>query len=613
MTDAKTKLGKVDPYEYDSSQFKAELKASLMREYRKKYGVEEWAGVQPVRKPFGFKLAFAPIMAVLVLMTFVGYEYFAQPMTAYAYLKKVEKHHKVLKKSGTQVRTTHTIGNTVYEIESRKDKEGNIQVNVATGGVEVEDFVVKDGVLYVRSEFEEEVLEEAMLMAAPEAAESALVKKQISKTEKLEGLTSVLNSIVLAEMADPQDEWAKLMEEEGVELTEKEDGVVMITFEEEIDGEVFENELYFKDFEPIRKLKKSKQVMNSRAIAKISTKEFEDAVEIIEYKELSPLKERVESHEYEIFVDNDSFNEKVVQLIENEVDELVEEYAELPDKDKYFEVWDKKLANVNIPNEREIEASVLAVDTKEIPVLELLVAPPLAEKVLSDKPVEIGLVEREGEVVTKLLLEEEALKLSPLPVEREMVEPLKLPEKSLEAMPEKNLRDVYLEEVFFDLLDEKEIEKEVPELPKEEILKKREVEMEGEVKTVELPKSEESPYVAPKVIEPVTTLPVLKEKVIDVRLIDNSLPGKSYMAEPIDPFLPEHDVKTSPPEDDSKESGTSFDEVLKNRQELQEKAVTERFRVRMESETRELELKEREITPIKFDTVDDEPKSEFTR
>ncbi len=667
MNDAKTKLGQVEPYEYDASKFKGQLKANLMREYRKKYGVEEVFEAAPERKPFfSFgKLAFAPVMAVLVLAVFIGYEYVSQPMTAYAYLKKVEKHHKQLKKHGVKVHTTHIVDGYELEVESVKDKAGNIQVRVVQDDVEVENFVMKDGILYI----DEDLKEDTSTASEVEVA---------TKVERAEDLSSILSSLVLAEIADPQDEWTELISKEGVEFEELEDDFVNIKYEEEIDGEVFVNELVFKDFEPVSKLRTRK--VGERLIAR--------GAEEIKYHEVAPLKDKVVKPETHIvFIENPEFNDKITEFVEEEVEDLIEEYVELPEKDSYFTVWNdrkeeellerRQIALIERSNEPALmkvmeeasheeeafmprieveppkeyydaDATVRSLSDVELPEAELpeIAVNKLVEREMLDKIVP---AEPEGEVnFREVTLKEvgggmtdRSFEDFTVPTEKDETadfydkyeKPLEVVTTPKESKPV--VRDAYLEEVFYDLLEDKKVEEPVKEDEKEDdkedekddVLREKEP-VSAEKDPVEgfidkLPEKQPvETYVPPRgsdVKEPSVEGTIkLPEKLPEIKLpeddserdldaikdslIDKSIP-EPYMSEPIDPVIIEPYV---PSYDDKKDEAPSYTELIKLRSDQQEDAAEERLKLRMEKEAEILDVQPRIVEP-------EEPKSEFRR
>lgn len=597
MKDPKKKLGKVDPYQYDSSQFKAQLRQNLMREYRAQHGVqhgvEEWAEAQPVKRGFGFKFAMAPVMAILVLTVFIGYEYFAQPMTAYAYMQKVQERYKGLEK-GAKVRTTHVVGDTTYEIESRSDRHGNVHVRVVQEGLEVEDFVMKDGVLYTKGS-QDEAIEESIAVpevAAMMAEESAVpghevvdevlaaeleekrlaeeaVRRAEKQAERLEDLTSIINSMVLAEVANPQDEWNEIMEREDTEFVEQSDGTVLITYEDTLDGEVFVNEYYFRDFVPVRKLRKAKHVNRPHEVVKTRSSVLANTVQVVKYEEVAPTNEVINSTQHKVFVENDEFNQKLAVFVKEEVDDLVEEFEELPEKDVYFAVWQDEKAE-SVKRGLSDKSTVIAEIEKEVADIEVLadvmedveeiedadVAAVMEDdEDVEDQPEEMLLKERVEEPLLPLVDRESPLPDQPLiepmdefiePVVRELPdresvdvsETLVAPAPSVHKPEKPFIRDVYLEEVFIDLLEDKpkgEVIKE--EKPKESELVEKETPSDvvedsdtGEVDSDSDVKETEE--VIPKENPDHKEEPVVESH----ELIDTSQP-EPYMAEPIDPIV----------------------------------------------------------------------------
>lgn len=544
MNDAKTKLGQVKPYSFDASGFKSQLKARLMQEYRAQYGVEEDFVAEKSENGsfFSFnKLIFTPIVAILVLAVFISYEYITKPMTAYAYLKRVERLSKSLE-NGFKVSTVHTIDGYTLNVDVKKDKSGDINVSVRQDGAEVESFVMSDGVLYVKETFD-------------------------LKQERADELTSVLSSLMLAELSDPRSEWRDLMERDDVNLSEEEDGSVKISYEESLGGGTFVNELYFRDYAPVKRTRvaKSEQV-NLALETPLSLRE----IETIEYKEIVPVSEEVEKPvDYVVFVDNPEFNEKMTSFVETEVDDLVREYSALPEKEVYF-VWGKQDV-IPAPSDAAVDVSTMILRGEE---------PGLVE---SD-------IRARGEILPDL---------SDLPTLSEVVLPqaeLKEPdiEKRLELV-----RDTYLEEVFYDLLEDDE----------------KSSEPDGGLKEV-VPAVE---VVVPPVkdFSKIETPGIGTERKIDVEsdvretekvdLIDHSVP-EPYMAEPMDDPLNglEGTKETGAKEEPSPEVVPTVTDLIRERETLQQDLANRRFQLRMERETEKL-------NPVDKVTEPSEPVDEFKK
>lgn len=602
MNDAKTKLGQMKAYEYDASKFKSELKSKLMREYRAKYGIEEdfRAEVRDRKSFFSFnKLVFTPIMAVLVLAVFISYEYVNKPMTAYAYLKQVEKHNSDLK-DGLKVHTIHTVNGYTLDVEVLRDKDGNLEVNVSQEGNEVESFVMHDGVLYVKEDIKPNV----------EMATEAFVSDESSTIDKAGELTSILNSLVLADLADPQDEWKDIMNRADVTFEEKEDGLVHISYEENLDGKVFVNDFSFRDFAPVRKIRTQKHLdggVNRSMVAK-------NNVETIEYRDIKPAETKVKKpSEYVVFVQNKEFNEKMFEFVNTDVDDLVREYNDLSDKESYF-AWDKK------------EKSALPIVEPEVAAMMSDVAEPLLLE---------GEFEREVKVVRELpTITVPTLVEAPGTVETMGLPVIDLPEHTLSApvlsdeikMPQHKalVRDAYLENVFYDLLKDDEHPK--LEIREEDVPRLPSVDKHSD-DTNDVPKIIEAPHV--DVIVPIKELPVIDPPKVDlpsvtpidrhseipapvdgtehngssdnaldtVDLIDHSIP-EPYMAEPMDnpaDYIESEPTKTP-----------SYMELLKDKEAMQDDLANRRLQLRMQEQTEQLNPQERVVTPI-------EPKSEFKR
>lgn len=330
MNDAKTKLGQVKPYSFDADGFKSQLKSKLMQEYKAQYGIEEDFAIEVSESKsfFSFnKLILTPVMALLVLAVFISYEYVTKPMTAYAYLKKVERRNKSLE-NGFKVNTVHTIDGYTLNVDVKKDKSGDVRVSVRQDGNEVENFVMSDGVLYVKETFD-------------------------LKQERATELTSVLSSLMLAELSDPRSEWRDLMERDDVDLSEEEDGSVKISYEESLGGETFVNELYFRDYAPVKRVRVAKTEERRMAL---ETSVSPPKMETIEYREIMPVAEEIEKPvDYVVFVDNVKFNEKISEFADTELDDLVREYSSLPEKEVYF-VWDEMVL-------REVEPEPVVIES----------------------------------------------------------------------------------------------------------------------------------------------------------------------------------------------------------------------------------------------------------
>jgi|GEM_PF-5008720 len=660
MSDAKTKLAQVKPYEHDASKFKGELKAQLMQEYRKKYGIEEVFEREEPKQPWFSlpKFVLTPVMAVLVLAVFIGYEYVSQPMTAYAYLKEVEKRHKELKKSGVKVRTTHTINGYELEVESMKDEDGNFQVAVFTDGYEVEHFVMEDGVLYVKDE-----AGTSELVGEETTEEDIALKNEMLKAERAEDLNSIMTSMVFADLADPQDEWMELLERDDVEFTESEDGLVHLSYEELVDGEIFVNELQFRDFEPVRRVRGRKSHKKASAL-------IAEADEVIEYHEVAPLKEKVRRPgAYVVFVENTEFNEKITSFVDEEVDDLVTEYVQLPEKDPYFRVWNdrKKELRQKALIAREVSIEEISpggltereamleeeINEESLPERAIVMDVELPESAASRSDVVVPrLTEREGDVIVPEPRSDVVHEVEVIPT---VLPPRELPEIPIEDLPERDfadapgfvspglkestplIRDAYLEEVFYDLLEDKEEdheankdeEKDDENVDEKTSEKDHDVNSDVDIEIVKpVPGVSTTPVVEPvprdvdlpKVKVPTVkdtsdiVLPTVERDTEHLRdehgvtdadrdaLIDTSIP-EPYMSEPIDPVIVPR-IDTS--ETTHKESGTSYTDLLEKRKELQDHAAEERLRVRMEHDTKELEIKERVVVP-------DEPHDEFEK
>ncbi|MDP4008592.1 MAG: hypothetical protein Q8P68_05375 [Candidatus Peregrinibacteria bacterium] len=555
MNDAKTKLGQMKAYEYDASKFKLELKRKLMQEYHAQYGIEEDFRAQAPEKKsfFNFnKLVFTPIMAILVLAVFISYEYVNKPMTAYAYLKQVEKHNSDLK-DGVKVHTIHTVNGYTLDVEVLRDKDGNLQVNVSQEGNTVENFVMHDGVLYVK----EDVKPVVEMMA-----EAAFVDNVA--TDRADELTSILNSLVLADLADPQDEWKDIMTKDDVTFTEEENGLVRIAYEENFDGKVFINELSFRDFAPVSKIRKQKFAddVNRSMIAR-------NDVETIEYRELQAIEHKVKKpSEYVVFVQNKEFNKKMSEFVDTDIDDLVREYNDLSDKESYF-AWDRK--------------------ELALPVVE-----PEVAAIMSD----IAQPTIEHELPTIV-----APTLVGMPG---TIETMELPKV---APGHKTLvRDAYLENVFYDLLKDDEQPKTAPptegRFDGDEALKI----IEAPYVDVITPLEKVIPVSDPHVIDlpkddlidkhldvPISDVPVPVDGVVD--LIDHSIP-EPYMAEPMDKPLDGVEINAT--------KTPSYMELLENRETMQDDLANRRFQLRMQQQTEELNPTDRVFVPTP-------PKSEFKK
>lgn len=557
MNDSKTKLGQVKPYAYDASNFKSQLKAELVRRYRAQYGIEEDFAIQVSEKAsfFSFKrFVFAPIMAIFALVAFVSYEYVTKPMTAYAYLKRVEKHNKNLE-GGFEINTIHTVNGYELNVNLVKDKTGDIHVSVMSGGFEVENFVMHDGVLYVK--------EEVGL-----------------KEEKAMALTSVMNSLMLAELSDPQDEWKDLMNREDVDFSEAEDGLVKLSYEEDLDGDVFVNELYFRDFAQVKRTRVAKNPETVRSIVSAKT-----SVETIEYGEIRPVTEEIEKPvDYVVFVSNDKFNEKMTEFVDTEVDDLVREYVALPEKEAYF-TWNQEKENtfeMSLPAEENVK-----IDTH--------VAAEVAD---------------------------EGLALRALPVSNTDNVELKLPNrveidlpKSARNVPDavgdlpvstSHLRDAYLEEVFYDLLEDdkpREVNATDREIPKNEpvvhdkvtpviepvggevnVSPKAEIDVrhEKDFSNIELPKPE---------LEK-------RAEILPVGSTDNSVDSTSNPSE-VHTTQINSDIESEHTEEKKEdEKAPSYTDLIKDREALQQDLANRRFQLRMEDETNQLNPIQRTVVPL---------------
>lgn len=565
MNDAKTKLGQVKPYSFDASGFKSQLKARLMQEYRAQYGVEEDFVAEKSENGsfFSFnKLIFTPIVAILVLAVFISYEYVTKPMTAYAYLKKVERLSKSLE-NGFKVSTVHTVDGYTLNVDVKKDKSGDINVSVRQDGDEVENFVMSDGVLYVKETFD-------------------------LKQERAVELTSVLNSLMLAELSDPRSEWRDLMERDDVNLSEEEDGSVKISYEESLGGETFVNELYFRDYAPVKRVRVAKSEQVDLALeTPLSLRE----IETIEYKEIVPTSEEVEKPvDYVVFVDNSEFNEKMTSFVETEVDDLVREYSALPEKEVYF-VWGKQEVipaqsateiDVSTMTLRVVEPSVVESDAgiEVSPVFPTLPPVDLPERSLPPASSSFSSVE---ETEKKPDIEKRVDVVIPNTVRVPLV------------------RDTYMEEVFYDLLED-------DEKPSKQDGGLKEVVPTTAVEVVTPPVKDFSKIETPGMgTERKIDLESDVRDTEKVDLIDHSVP-EPYMAEPMDDPLNglEGTEKIGAKEEPSSAVVPTVTDLIKERETLQQDLANRRFQLRMDMETEKLNPVDRTARP-------DEPVDEFRK
>ncbi len=347
MNDVKTKLGQIETYEHDASRFKAELRSRLVHEYAMR--VEENKGEYEPRS-FRWRFAFVPVMAALTLIVFIGYEYLAQPLTAYAYLEEVERRMAILG-GGVTIRLVQELGDTSYDIDVSRGKDGDMSIRVKRAGKVVEDVVVQEGVLYVAN----------------------MPQVEVPADDLKENLTSIVNSLVIAEAADPRNELSEMMRREGVEIELLEgdkNGLVKVSYEEGVGDEAYRHEFLFRDFVPVER----KTITLNEDIT-TSLRSVAQEVSTVSYKEFVPLEKEVsvDPAQYRVFVEDAQFTEKVDVLLETRLPDLAREYAKLPEENKvrYLDVWE----DAEILSAPEVTAVMDERPIDAIPVLKVRLEP----------------------------------------------------------------------------------------------------------------------------------------------------------------------------------------------------------------------------------------------